>query len=140
MASAFAPFVSTATPRSKLADGRGLCLSYFPQNATRPGRATHNSPFPPKSDQANGLVQNPSEPAQLQGSSSPHGPTAHSRDHIAAAAYAFVLRYRLVDEEPKTLEEIGKRLGLTRERIRQIELESLRRLAGQHEMQMVAAS
>jgi RNA polymerase primary sigma factor len=50
-----------------------------------------------------------------------------------------VLRYGLVDEEPKTLEEIGKRLGLTRERIRQIELESLRRLARLHEMQMVAA-
>ncbi len=31
-----------------------------------------------------------------------------------------VLRYGLVDEEPKTLEEIGKRLGLTRERVRQI--------------------
>ena len=51
-----------------------------------------------------------------------------------------VLRYGLLDEEPKTLEEIGKRLGLTRERVRQIELESLRRLAGLREMQMVAAS
>jgi RNA polymerase primary sigma factor len=51
-----------------------------------------------------------------------------------------VLRYGLVDKEPKTLEEIGKRLGLTRERIRQIELDSLRRLAGLREMQMVAAS
>jgi RNA polymerase primary sigma factor len=51
-----------------------------------------------------------------------------------------VLRYGLIDEEPKTLEEIGKRLGLTRERVRQIELESLRRLAGLREMQMVAAT
>src|SRR6476469_445224 len=50
-----------------------------------------------------------------------------------------VLRYGLADEEPKTLAEIGKRLGLTRERVRQIELESLRRLAGLREMQMVAA-
>ncbi len=50
-----------------------------------------------------------------------------------------VLRYGLVDEEPKTLEEIGRRLGLTRERVRQIELESLRRLANVREMQMVAA-
>ena len=50
-----------------------------------------------------------------------------------------VLRYGLVDEEPKTLEEIGKRLGLTRERVRQIELESLRRLANLREMQVVAA-
>ncbi|MDX6504861.1 MAG: polymerase primary sigma factor, partial [Gaiellaceae bacterium] len=39
--------------------------------------------------------------------------------------HVLVLRYGLVDEEPKTLEEIGKRLGLTRERVRQIELESL---------------
>ncbi len=51
-----------------------------------------------------------------------------------------VLRYGLLDEEPRTLEEIGKRLGLTRERVRQIELESLRRLAGLREMQVVAAS
>jgi len=50
-----------------------------------------------------------------------------------------VLRYGLIDEEPKTLEEIGKRLGLTRERVRQIELDSLRRLANLREMQMVAA-
>jgi len=48
-----------------------------------------------------------------------------------------VLRYGLIDEEPKTLEEIGKRLGLTRERVRQIELDSLRRLANLREMQMV---
>src|SRR5690242_16645534 len=54
--------------------------------------------------------------------------------------HVLVLRYGLVDEEPKTLEEIGKRLGLTRERVRQIELESLRRLAGLREMQMVAAT
>jgi DNA-directed RNA polymerase sigma subunit (sigma70/sigma32) len=36
-----------------------------------------------------------------------------------------------------TLEEIGRRLGLTRERVRQIELDSLRRLAVAHEMQSV---
>ncbi|HVP74376.1 MAG TPA: sigma-70 family RNA polymerase sigma factor [Gaiellaceae bacterium] len=51
-----------------------------------------------------------------------------------------VLRYGLIDEEPKTLEEIGRRLGLTRERVRQIELESLRRLAGLSEMQIVVSS
>ena len=51
-----------------------------------------------------------------------------------------VLRYGLVDEEPKTLEEIGRRLGLTRERVRQIELEALRRLASLREMQVVASS
>ena len=50
-----------------------------------------------------------------------------------------VLRSGLVDEEPKTLEEIGRRLGLTRERVRQIELESLRRLANLREMQVIAS-
>src|SRR6266699_324574 len=49
------------------------------------------------------------------------------------------LRYGLADAEPKTLEEIGRRLGLTRERVRQIELESLRRLAGLREMQSMTA-
>ncbi len=45
------------------------------------------------------------------------------------------LRYGLGGTEPKTLEEIGRRLGLTRERVRQIELDSLKRLAVQREMQ-----
>src|SRR6187397_2076884 len=50
-----------------------------------------------------------------------------------------ILRYGLVDSEPKTLEEIGRRLGLTRERVRQVEVESLRRLATLREMQAVTA-
>jgi len=51
-----------------------------------------------------------------------------------------VLRYGLDDSEPKTLEEIGRRLGLTRERVRQIEVEALKRLATLHEMEAVAYS
>ena len=51
-----------------------------------------------------------------------------------------VLRYGLADAEPKTLEEIGRRLGLTRERVRQIELDSLRRLASLREMEAVGAA
>ena len=47
------------------------------------------------------------------------------------------MRYGLGGAEPQTLEEIGRRLGLTRERVRQIELESLRRLAGLREMKSV---
>src|SRR6266498_3821882 len=46
-----------------------------------------------------------------------------------------ILRYGLDDDEPKTLEEIGRRLGLTRERIRQIQVEALRRLASLREIQ-----
>ncbi|MCU0490661.1 MAG: sigma-70 family RNA polymerase sigma factor [Chloroflexaceae bacterium] len=46
------------------------------------------------------------------------------------------LRYGLVDGERRTLEEVGKVLGMTRERARQIEAEALRRLrqpeVGQH--------
>jgi RNA polymerase primary sigma factor len=38
------------------------------------------------------------------------------------------LRYGLDGEEPMTLKEIGQRIGLTRERVRQIEHETLRKL------------
>ncbi|MCP9484817.1 MAG: sigma-70 family RNA polymerase sigma factor [Gaiellaceae bacterium MAG52_C11] len=47
------------------------------------------------------------------------------------------LRYGLSDSEPKTLEEIGRRLGLTRERVRQIEIDSLKRLSTLREMEAV---
>jgi RNA polymerase primary sigma factor len=38
------------------------------------------------------------------------------------------LRYGLTDAEPQTLEQIGRDLGITRERVRQIETNSLRKL------------
>ncbi len=45
------------------------------------------------------------------------------------------LRYGMDgDPDPKSLEQIGRELGITRERVRQIELQALQRLAGQREI------
>lgn len=38
------------------------------------------------------------------------------------------LRYGLTDGQPRTLEEVGKAFGVTRERVRQIEVKALRKL------------
>jgi RNA polymerase primary sigma factor len=45
------------------------------------------------------------------------------------------MRYGLGGSEPRTLQEVGRELGVTRERVRQIEQGALRRLAEQREVQ-----
>jgi len=58
-------------------------------------------------------------------------------DHLSERERRIIdLRYGLVDGRRRTLEEVGRALGMTRERARQIEAEALRRLrspdVGQH--------
>ena len=48
-----------------------------------------------------------------------------------------VLRYGLCGEQPRTLEEIGRSFNLTRERIRQIELETIKKLQVLDEAQVL---
>ena len=48
------------------------------------------------------------------------------------------LRFGLVGDGPTSLEAIGKRLGMTRERVRQIETEALRRLAADDDLAAAA--
>lgn len=47
------------------------------------------------------------------------------------------LRFGLDDDRPRTLQEIGDKLKLTRERIRQIEQKAMRKLARSHKLQQL---
>ena len=50
------------------------------------------------------------------------------------------LRFGLDGQDPRNLEEIGRIVGLTRERVRQLEAEALRELAASADMQPLRAA
>ncbi len=52
-------------------------------------------------------------------------------------AVVLKLRFGLDDDRPRTLQEIGDRLGLTRERIRQIEQKAMRKLSRSRRLQQL---
>ncbi|MGB9863605.1 MAG: sigma-70 family RNA polymerase sigma factor [Candidatus Saccharicenans sp.] len=52
-------------------------------------------------------------------------------------ALVLKLRFGIESDEPMTLQEIGDRLGLTRERIRQIEQKAMRKLARSHTLKQL---
>lgn len=53
------------------------------------------------------------------------------------AAIVLKLRFGLDDDKPRTLQEIGDMLNLTRERIRQIEKKAMRKLGRSHKLQQL---
>jgi len=52
-------------------------------------------------------------------------------------AHVIRLRFGLDDDKARTLQEIGDRLGLTRERIRQIEQKAMRKLSRSHRLRQL---
>lgn len=51
--------------------------------------------------------------------------------------YVIQLRFGLSDDKPRTLQEIGDKLELSRERVRQIEQKAMRKLARSHRLQQL---
>lgn len=50
------------------------------------------------------------------------------RSHFRQTEYPTTRRFGLLGYEAATLEDVGREIGLTRERVRQIQVEGLRRL------------
>jgi len=51
--------------------------------------------------------------------------------------YVLQLRFGLEDDKPRTLQEIGDKMELSRERVRQIEQKAMRKLARSHRLQQL---
>jgi len=51
--------------------------------------------------------------------------------------YVLQLRFGLEDDKPRTLQEIGDKMKLSRERVRQIEQKAMRKLARSHRLQQL---
>ena len=114
--------------RARCAPPRG------PRPASTSRSATRTTPSSATSSPARGCSPRSRSSSRSEARRSPRR-CARSADREREV---LVLRYGLADYEPKTLEEIGRRLGLTRERVRQIEVEALRRLATLREIEAVA--
>jgi RNA polymerase primary sigma factor len=123
---------SDATPRSKIAEEASLPIQQARQVRAAARAAT--SLDQPVSDQDDAGAGGAGRAVSAQSGAR----AGQSRRSVSAIGQVLVLRYGLADYEPKTLEEIGRRLGLTRERVRQIEVEALRRLASLREIEAVA--
>ena len=67
-------------------------------------------------------------PGQPVRSRIPSQPEDQSAGHIELEAGVVSMRFGLTDGQPKTLDEIGKVYGVTRERIRQIESKTMSKL------------
>ena len=77
------------------------------------------------------LIEDTSSPSPAEGllGGDRAAQVARALAHLSAKEREIVrLRFGLGDDEPLTLEEIGDRYGLTRERIRQIEMKALAKL------------